>query len=113
MKRATRNKIETSSGNVFRDLDYVDAEEALAKSRLAQRVSQIIKKNNLTQIQAATTLGIDQPKISRLLRGQLQDFSTERLFRFLIALNQDVQITVQENPRANQQAQLIVRTGSD
>ena len=44
--------VEESSGNVFADLDYPDAEEALAKSRLAQRIAEIIKKKRLTQVQA-------------------------------------------------------------
>jgi len=41
----------------------------------------------LTQVRAAKLLGIDQPKVSKLRRGQLREFSTERLFRFLTALD--------------------------
>ncbi len=32
-----------------------------------------------TQKEAAALLGIDQPKVSKLSRGQLQGFSTDRL----------------------------------
>lgn len=77
-------KVEESSGNVFADLGFPHAEEALAKSRLAQCIAEIIEKQHLTQVQAAALLGIDQPKVSKLLRGQLREFSTDRLFRFLL-----------------------------
>ena len=100
--------VEESSGNVFADLGYPDAEEALAKSRLAQRIAEIIDKQNLTQVQAASILGVDQPKISKLMRGQLREFSTDRLFRFLNALNQDVEIVIREKPLSRLLAHLSV-----
>jgi predicted XRE-type DNA-binding protein len=100
--------VEESSGNVFADLGYPDAEEALAKSRLAQRIAELIEKQNLTQVQAASILGIDQPKISKLIRGQLREFSTDRLFRFLNAMNQDVEIVIREKPQERKQAILSV-----
>ena len=100
--------VEESSGNVFADLGYPDAEEMLAKSRLAQRIAELIEKQNLTQVQAASILGIDQPKISKLMRGQLREFSTDRLFRFLNAMNQDVEIVIREKPQERKQAILSV-----
>ena len=99
---------EESSGNVFADLDYPNAEEALAKSRLAQRIVEILKRKRLTQAQAATLLGIDQPKVSKLLRGKLRKFSTDRLFRFLNALDQDAEIVVKHKPRSRRQARVSV-----
>lgn len=100
--------VEESSGNVFADLGYPNAEEALTKSRLAQQIAEIIEKRHLTQAQAATLLGIDQPKISKLLRGQLREFSTDRLFRFLNALDQDVEIVIKSKPRSRRQATVSV-----
>ena len=82
--------------------------EALAKSRLAQRIANILERQNLTQSRAAEVLGIDQPKISKLLRGQLREFSTDRLFRFLNALNHDIEIVIREKPRLKRQATLSV-----
>lgn len=84
--------VEESCGNVFADLDYPDAEEALLKSRLAQRIAEIIEERNLTQMQAIAILGIDRNDISKLTRGQLREFSIDHLFRFLNALNQDREI---------------------
>lgn len=85
---------EESSGNVFADLGFENAEEALAKSELARQIAKLIKKKKLTQKQAAEILGIDQPKISALIRGKLRSFSLERLIRFLNVLGQDVSIII-------------------
>ena len=101
-------RVEESSSNVFADLGYPNAEEALAKSRLAQRIADILEKKHLTQVQAAALLSIDQPKVSRLLRGQLREFSTDRLFRFLNALDQDVEIVIKSKPRSRRQATVSV-----
>ena len=100
--------IEQGRGNVFADLDYPHAEEALTKARLAQRITEILEKQRLTQIQAAKLLGIDQPKVSKLLRGQLREFSTDRLLRFLNALDQDVEIVIKRKPRSKRQARVSV-----
>ena len=83
--------VEKSSGNVFADLGYPDSEEALAKSSLAQRLAELIERQTLTQIQAASILGIDQPKLSKLVHGQSREFSTDRLFRFLNVLDQEIE----------------------
>jgi predicted XRE-type DNA-binding protein len=98
--RADQNahRVTTSSGNVFEDLGFPNAAEALAKARLAQRIAAVIEQKGLTQVQAARILGIDQPKVSALLRGRLTGFSTDRLFRFLNALDQDIEIVIREKP---------------
>ncbi len=85
---------EISSGNIFADLGYPDAEERLAKVQLAIKINDIIKKRRLTQTKAAKLLDIDQPKISALSTGRLAGFSLERLMRFLMILGQDVTIKV-------------------
>jgi predicted XRE-type DNA-binding protein len=104
----SRISVERGSGNVFADLGYPDAEEALVKARLAQRISELIERRGLSQQQAATRLAIDQPKVSKLLCGRLREFSTDRLFRFLNALDQDVQIVVKAKARSRKQATVRV-----
>ncbi len=86
--------IEPSSGNVFADLAFKNPEEMLAKAQLVQRICDIIAERKLTQTKAASLLGIDQPKISALMRGKLDGFSIDRLFRFLNALGRDVEIVI-------------------
>lgn len=86
--------VHPSSGNVFADLQLPDADEYLAKSELAVQIFKLIKSRRLTQAAAGKLLGINQPKVSALLNGRLDGFSTDRLLRFLNALGCDVRITV-------------------
>jgi predicted XRE-type DNA-binding protein len=97
-----------SSGNVFADLGISNPEEALAKAELANRIAVLIRERGLTQAKAAKLLGIDQPKVSSLLRGYLAGFSLERLMRFLLLLGQDIRITVEATPRNRSQARVLV-----
>jgi predicted XRE-type DNA-binding protein len=96
------------SGNVFADIGLPNPEERLAKADLAIRITEAIRARRLTQTQAARLLKIDQPKISRLLRGQLSGFSTERLMHFLTLLGSDVEIIVRRAPRSRRQGHLRV-----
>jgi len=92
--------VEEGSGNVFTDLGLPNPEERLAKADLAIRIAGVIRSRRLTQANAARILKIDQPKISRLLRGQLSGFSTERLMHFLTLLGRDIEIVVKPAPRS-------------
>src|SRR5579872_6845503 len=83
-----------STGNIFADLGFPDAEERMAKVNLALQINTLIKRKKLTQKQAAELLAIDQPKISALAAGKLAGFFLERLFRFLTILGQDIIINV-------------------
>ncbi|MGB8684750.1 MAG: helix-turn-helix transcriptional regulator [Candidatus Binatus sp.] len=91
---------EVSSGNVFRDLGLPDADELDIKANLAIKIGKIIAQRGLSQIKAAAVLGIDQPKVSAIVRGRLEKFSIERLCQFLTRLGCDVNIRVQEKRRS-------------
>lgn len=105
-------KVTTSSGNVFADLGLPNPDEMLAKAELARKITEIITKSHLTQAQASEILGIDQPKVSALIRGKLSGFSTERMFRFLNALGRDVEIVVKPKPKSRTRARTSVVTVS-
>ena len=83
-----------SSNNIFSDLGLNDADEMLAKVKIAAKICDIIYEQKLTQTKASKILGIDQPKVSALMKGRLDGFSSDRLFRFLNALGQDIEITI-------------------
>lgn len=104
-------KVQPSSGNVFADLELPDSEEMLVKAKLASRISQIINQRHLTQIEAADLLGVDQPKVSALIRGKLAGFSTERLFRFLNVLGNDIEIVVKPRLESSSVARISVVDG--
>jgi predicted XRE-type DNA-binding protein len=100
--------VHASSGSVFKDLKLSDADEFLAKSQLAVRIHKIIKSRRLTQAAAGKLLGINQPRVSALLNGRLDGFSTDRLFRFLTALGCDVRISVSRpHPRSPGQVEVM------
>ena len=106
MKSGRNYKV--SSGNVFVDFGVDAPEQALAKAELTGKIAQIIEAKGLTQAAAAKILGVDQPKVSALLRGNLTGFSTERLIKFLNALGRDVEIVVRDRPRAKGHGHLQV-----
>ena len=91
-------EITKSSGNVFADLGLPNPEKHLAKVELAYQINSIIEKRGLKQVEAAKILGIDQPKVSALSCGQLDNFSIERLIGFLNKLDRDVEIVVKKRP---------------
>jgi predicted XRE-type DNA-binding protein len=82
------------SGNVFADLGLPDPENALAKAGLAQAIAETIERRGLTQGEAAEIMGLDQPKVSAIVRGRLSGFTQDRLTRCVLALGDDVEITV-------------------
>jgi predicted XRE-type DNA-binding protein len=101
MKRATVTK---GTGNIFRDLGFSEerSAELILKSSLLQALQETIRGRGWKQAEAATRLGIDQAKISKLLAGQMAGFSVERLVHFLSLLGQDVEVTVRQAPRGQQ-----------
>lgn len=103
-------EIQSGSGNVFADLNLENPTELLVKAELARQIQHLIEHQQMTQAIAAEILGIDQPKVSALMNGKLSGFSIPRLFRFLNALGQDVEIIVREKPLAHAKASTSVRT---
>jgi predicted XRE-type DNA-binding protein len=103
-KTITKPQVETSSGNVFADLGFANPDLALAKAELVQRIRDIIETRKLTQASAAKLLGLDQPKVSALVRGRVEGYSLDRLFRFLNALGQRIEISVTTGRKAKASA---------
>ena len=89
---------EIGDRNVFKDIGVPNAEEHLVKAELVFKIDTIMKNRRLKQVEAAELFGVRQPDISKMLRGDFRQFSVERLLRFLVALNQDVEIVVKPHP---------------
>jgi predicted XRE-type DNA-binding protein len=96
------------SGNVYADLGYDNPEEMLLKAHLVTLLSKAIKAKGLDRYQAAELLGIDQPKVSALVRGQFRGYSLERLFKFLNAVDLDVEVNVKSKPEEKERAYTTV-----
>ncbi len=82
------------SFNVYKDIGVPNPEEHFVKAQLVCKIDGILKARGLKQVEAAELLGIRQPDVSKMLRGEFRQFSVERLLRFLVALDQDVGIVV-------------------
>ncbi|MPZ35509.1 MAG: XRE family transcriptional regulator [Rhodospirillales bacterium] len=107
-RRRERIKVTPSSGNVFADIGLPEPEEELAKAQFATHIERAIKRRRLTQAKAAAVMGIDQPKVSALLNGRLDVFSSDRLMRLLVRLGQDVDVTVKATPRGRARGRIRV-----
>ncbi len=105
---SSRMKVTPASGNIFTDLGVSESEEVLAKAELASRICDIIAERKLSQTRAAALLEIDQPKVSALMRGKLEGFSSERLFRFLNALDRDVEIVIKPKKQESKHGRIRV-----
>lgn len=93
-------QIEQGSINVYADLGLGDAQEMLVKAQLAAKIGEIIKRRKLTQMQAAELLGIPQPKLSNMLRGQFRGISETKMIDCLTRLGRNVEIVVKAAPRS-------------
>lgn len=93
------HEYELSSGNIFADLGLEQSDELLARARLLDDVSTLIKNSGLSQREVASKLGITQPKVSMLVKGQLSAFSADTLIHYLSILGCEVQIRVKK-PRS-------------
>ena len=97
-------KVEHGSGNVFADIGLENAEERLWRAELATKIAQLIEKKGWTQAQTAERIALDQPKVSRLMRGQLSGFSADRLFAILNRLGHSVEVRISPKERAPEKA---------
>ncbi|MCW5220076.1 XRE family transcriptional regulator [Verminephrobacter aporrectodeae subsp. tuberculatae] len=87
-------EIETSSGNVFADLGLPDAEKLKIKSGLVIEITRAVRRLGLTQEEAGRRMGISQPKVSGMLRGDFTNLSEHKLMECLNRLGYDIEIRV-------------------
>ncbi len=108
MKKSNKIRVKEGSGNVFADLGFANPEREQIKARLTLEIYRLIKDRGLTQARAGGILGIKQPHVSSLMRGQSGNFSVERLMDFLTALGQDVEIIVRPTRREHGGVTLVL-----
>jgi predicted XRE-type DNA-binding protein len=107
----TKRKIEAheSSGNVFADLGLPDSEERMLKAGIVVELRRLIKERELTQVKAAKLVGISQPDLSHLLRGDFDDYSAERLMKMLTVFEQDIEIIMKPHRKAGQRGRITFK----
>ena len=84
-----------TKGNVFEDLGFSDEEAAAFAMRvdLAIEIEKFIKRNKLTQTKAADFFGVPQPKISKIVRGKLSEFSIDYLVRMVARTGKSLRVS--------------------
>ena len=82
------------SGNIFADLGLPDAEEHQLKAALVVQLKRLMSERDMTQMETAEIVGMKQPDLSKLLRGQFKLASVDKLMRMLTVFDQDVEITL-------------------
>ena len=101
-------RVAEGSSNVYADLGYADSEGMLVKAELTAKIAEIIRRKALTQADAARILGLTQPKVSALLKGQFRGISEHRLLECLIRLGRDVHIVIKPAPRSRTNGRLTL-----
>ena len=109
MARKRRERVEEGSGDVFADLGFAKPEREQLKARLTLQIYRVVRKRGLTQAAAGKVLGIRQPHVSALMRGQSGAFSAARLMEFLTALGQDVEITVRPTRKRHGEMSVVLK----
>jgi|SRR5215467_5151243 len=103
-----RAKHTKSVGNVFADLELPDPEDRMLKARLTIEIRRLIEAKSWTQAEAAKAMGVDQPKVSHLMRGRLSGFSVDRLIAILNRLGHDVEVRISATEQRRRKAATIV-----
>jgi predicted XRE-type DNA-binding protein len=110
----TKRKIEVyeASGNVFADLGLPSAEERLLKASIVSELQRLIRERGLTQVKAAKLIGIHQPDLSLLLRGDFDDYSVGRLMKMLTVFEQDIEIVMKPNRKAGKPGRITFKSAA-
>jgi predicted XRE-type DNA-binding protein len=108
----TKRKIEAhqGSGNVFADLGLPNAEERLLKANIVAELHRLIKRRELTQVKAAKLVGISQPDLSHLLRGDFDDYSAERLMKMLTMFEHDIEIVMKPHRKTGKPGRITFKS---
>ena len=108
MAQQGEQRARKGSANVFQDLGLPGAKEHFIKAQIVAEISRIMKGRKLTQAKAGTAMGITQPEVSRMLRGEFREYSVERLLGFLTMFERDVEIVIRHRKEGGQGAVRVV-----
>jgi predicted XRE-type DNA-binding protein len=93
-------KVDVGSGNIFADLGLPDADTHFLKAQIVAEIYRLTNQRKLTQAQAGKLIGISQPEVSRMFKGNFREYSVDRLMAFLTAFDRDVEIVVRPHKKA-------------
>ena len=93
-------KIEAGSDNIFADLGLPDADTHFLKAQFVAEIYRLINERKLTQAAAGKLMGISQPEVSRMFKGNFREYSIDRLMGLLTSFDRDVEIVVKLHKKA-------------
>ncbi|MBW4455005.1 MAG: XRE family transcriptional regulator [Nostoc indistinguendum CM1-VF10] len=99
---------EESSGNVFTDLGLEDASELFMRGKIGIQVLRLLSQRNLKQREISELLGIPQPEVSHLMKGEFQRFSEGKLLIFLKRLDVEISLHVRPRHASGQSAETFI-----
>jgi len=68
----------------------------------------LLKQRNLKQREISELLGIPQPEVSRLMKGEFQRFSDGKLLIFLKRLDTEITLHLRPLHAENQSAETVI-----
>ncbi len=84
-------------------------QQRMLKAGIVVELRRLIKERELTQVKAAKLVGVSQPDLSHLLRGDFDDYSAERLMKMLTAFEQDIEIIMKPHRKAGQRGRITFK----
>lgn len=102
----SKEKVTYVKGSVYNAIYENDpklAAEMIAKADLVREIMAVKERRELTQTQLANLIGMKQPDVSRLLKGDFKDISLSRIMNCLTLLDRDVKIVVTPHPVRGEQ----------
>ena len=87
-------EVQRGTDNVFADLGVPDAEKLKIKTGLVIEIRKAMRRYGVTQQEAAKRMGLTQPKVSAMMRGDFTNLSERKLMDCLTRLGYDIEIKV-------------------
>jgi predicted XRE-type DNA-binding protein len=104
---ARKVKVDVGSGNIFADLGLPDADTHFLKAQIVSEIYRLTNERKLTQARAGKLMGITQPEVSRMFKGQFREYSVDRLMGFLTNFDRDVEIVVRPHRKGGKAGRII------
>jgi predicted XRE-type DNA-binding protein len=92
-------EVEMSSGNIFADIGLPDADKLKIKSGLVIEITKAVRNLGLSQEDPGRRMGLPQPKLSGLFRGDFSNVSERKLMDCLNRLGYDIEIKVKPSAK--------------
>jgi predicted XRE-type DNA-binding protein len=99
-------KVDVGSGNIFADLGLPDADTHFLKAQIVSEIYRLTNERGLTQARAGKLMGISQPEVSRMFKGNFREYSIDRLMGFLTSFDRDVEIVVKPRNKRRKGARI-------